>query len=318
MREKIKNWLRPAYKYFVRLTRIKKLESIKNYYANNYSLQQSNDIVYNLFSDGKKHFIGRFGTTEIVTLYHQIIKRKYPWKRFPQSRRKLISTVSGMFSNSFHGLNVFLKENIKAVKNVDYLCIWENHDVTPYEQFFLKKYANKDLRCLNKDAAEAFRCINPWTLALKGKKVLVVNGNDKLISEQFANKDKLFGKGFWPEFELITYKPINTLAGNAKNPPYKTWKKCLRKMVDDISKICFDVALVSCGSYGMPLCSEIYKLNKTVMYVGGVLQFMFGIKGGRFEDVDNNYYSYINQYFKSPYEEDKPKDYQLVENGCYW
>ena len=50
----------------------------------------------------------------------------------------------------------------------------------------------------------------------------------------------------------------------------------------DISKIDFDIALVSCGGYGLPICHYINnQLNKGSIYVGGILQIYFGIIGRR-------------------------------------
>ena len=53
-------------------------------------------------------------------------------------------------------------------------------------------------------------------------------------------------------------------------------------MCDDISKIDFDVALLGCGGYGLPLCNYIrHTLGKSAIYVGGGLQLLFGVMGSR-------------------------------------
>ena len=44
-------------------------------------------------------------------------------------------------------------------------------------------------------------------------------------------------------------------------------------MCMDIVKLEFDIALVACEGYGMPICNFIKgKLNKSAIYVGGGLQ----------------------------------------------
>ena len=281
-----------------------------------YTEEEGNDIIYRELLDNKPRFIGRFGTVELAALYFQAKQERMPWKKYPKSTKQCLSRNSGMFSDSFFGRHFFIKTIKKVLKKLDYLCIWQDHDVTEFEQYLLKKYSTSKLVCLPKYSTEPFRYKMPWTQALEGKNVLIINPNDELIREQFEIKDKLFGGKLWPDFTLLTYKPIDTSAGNRYSPPYKSWKKCLQKMVDDINKIDFDVALVSCGSYGMPICSAIFESGKTAIYVGGVLQFMFGITGKRFEEQYDS--KWINEYFKRPLDKDKPKAFQEIEEGCYW
>ena len=73
--------------------------------------------------------------------------------------------------------------------------------------------------------------------------------------------------------------------------------------------------LVSCGCYGVPLCEDIKNNGKKAIYVGGLLQLLFGLKGKRWDDrqeLNSNY----NKYWTYPTE--KPTNGELVEAGCYW
>lgn len=50
-------------------------------------------------------------------------------------------------------------------------------------------------------------------------------------------------------------------------------------MEQDISKIEFDVCLLGCGAYGMPLAAYIKeKLQKTAIHIGGSLQLFLVLK----------------------------------------
>ena len=51
--------------------------------------------------------------------------------------------------------------------------------------------------------------------------------------------------------------------------------------------------------------------------MGGVLQFLFGITGKRYDENDK-YKPYINEYFVYPEAADRPKNASAVEGGCYW
>jgi hypothetical protein len=83
----------------------------------------------------------------------------------------------------------------------------------------------------------------------------------------------------------------------------------------------FDVALLGCGGYGLPLCNYIYKdLNKSAIYVGGGLQLLFGIMGKRWEN--NAMWKKIIQEndakFIRPSGDEVIKDKDRIEGGCYW
>ena len=92
-------------------------------------------------------------------------------------------------------------------------------------------------------------------------------------------------------------------------------------MCNDISKLDFDIALVSCGGYGAPLSYYIKKeLNKSVIYVGGGIQLLFGVMGKRWENID---------MWKKIIKENESNFIRLsgdeiinninrVENGCFW
>lgn len=91
-------------------------------------------------------------------------------------------------------------------------------------------------------------------------------------------------------------------------------------MQDDISHIDFDIALIGCGAYGMPLGAFIKsQMHKKAIHMGGTLQILFGIKGKRWEENGYDYqYKLYNEYWVRPTDDLKPKNYKDVEGGCYW
>ncbi len=81
----------------------------------------------------------------------------------------------------------------------------------------------------------------------------------------------------------------------------------------------FDIALVSCGGYGNLVCDYIYSLDRSAIYVGGVLQMYFGILGSRWKmDNPEIVELYQNNYWSYPSEDEKPNGFQNIENSCYW
>jgi hypothetical protein len=158
----------------------------------------------------------------------------------------------------------------------------------------------------------------PWTTALANKRVLVVHPFVKSIQKQYHIKNKIFsGVYTLPDFELITYPAVQSIAGN--NPPgFNTWFEALDSMKEGISKIEFDVAILGCGAYGMPLAAFIKNnLYKKAVHLGGNVQILFGISGSRWEN-DPAFSHIFNSYWVKPLPEETPSGHQTIDSNCYW
>jgi hypothetical protein len=82
------------------------------------------------------------------------------------------------------------------------------------------------------------------------------------------------------EWRII--KSENTIEGNE---PYD---KTFFEVYDDLLQRCLaedrDIYFISCGCYGLLLCNDLKKKGKQAIYVGGILQLIFGIMGKRWLD----------------------------------
>lgn len=157
-----------------------------------------------------------------------------------------------------------------------------------------------------------------WTRSLNGKKVLVVHPFAKLMEKQYAYHNKLFASpDILPEMDLKVYQAVQSMNGNSE---FASWFSALDKMENDIGMIDFEVALIGCGAYGMPLGAFIKSaLHKKAIHIGGALQLLFGIKGKRWEQEQFDYqHKLYNEYWVRPTDDLKPRNYKDVENGCYW
>ena len=158
----------------------------------------------------------------------------------------------------------------------------------------------------------------PWTAALEGKSILVVHPFAETIEEQYIYKRKNLFKNerILPEFsDLQTIKAVQSIAGEPVD--FSDWFAALDYMKNEINKKVFDVALIGCGAYGLPLAAHVKRMGRKAVHMGGVLQFLFGIKGKRYIENPQSS-SYINSYFVSPPDSDKPQNCNIVEGGCYW
>jgi hypothetical protein len=195
-----------------------------------------------------------------------------------------------------------------ACKNCDAHVYWNFPGFVEMENFLVPE--NKNL--LEPSCLESFRFIDAWTKNLKDKKVLIINPFKNEIDYQLSRKDKIWKNPEILSGEYITYASVQSIGGEG---PHKDWYESYDKMCNDISKIEFDIALLSCGAYGLPLANFIRtKLNKSAIYTGGGLQLYFGILGKRWyndQDVIKN----VNEYWIRP---NPTKNSENVEGGCYW
>lgn len=163
---------------------------------------------------------------------------------------------------------------------------------------------------------EPFYFDDPWSKYLEGKKVLVIHPFTKSIETQYNIKDKLFtNKKILPNFDLKTLKSIQTSAGSES--PYDSWVESLDYMLNEIKKYAFDIALLGCGCYDIPISDKIKNMGKQSIIIGGGLQILFGIKGKRWDrhSVISKLY---NENWVRPSEEETPIKFNSVEGGCYW
>lgn len=159
---------------------------------------------------------------------------------------------------------------------------------------------------------------NPWTTSLANQRILIISPFVESIQEKIHIRDKIYGKDLFPGCSFILIKPPQTHGTeNCEEFDVEFNKFCNQlKLIEDK----FDIALCSCGGYGNPVCAFIYNnLNKSAIYVGGVLQMYFGIYGERWlrerKDVMR---LYLNEHWSRPNENEKPASSKEIENNCYW
>lgn len=158
----------------------------------------------------------------------------------------------------------------------------------------------------------------PWTSALEGQRVLVIHPFAKSIENQYARRKFIYhAPHTLPDFELNTYQAIQSIAGNQPTG-YATWFDALEKMKNDISALAFDVAIIGCGAYGMPLAAFIKReMQKKAIHLGGNTQILFGIKGSRWEN-DPEFAPIFNEHWVRPLPQETPQGHQNIDSNSYW
>lgn len=301
--------------------------------------QSSNDKIYKLLVSGKPCMIARFGTTEINCINNYLTvnsSKSYIFKYFEyiidnthtpwwnESHFHTMSIFSGIFPEGQDIAERFSERYLNDIPEIDILACHQY-----YEKFMPLK---DDVERVQLEMLYPFFVDRPWTRILKGKKVLVIHPFEETIKMQYAKRELLFpNTEILPEFELITMKAIQTIAGNESE--FNDWFEALAYMENKINKIDFDIAFVGCGAYGLPLAAHIKRLGKQAIHLAGGTQLLFGILGNRWtidyknkgtwnylpgKDINIDYTPLFNENWTYPLSVDTPKNAKAVEGACYW
>lgn len=291
------------------------------------SLTESNFAVIDLIKKNEPFSIVRFGigqetymthewslTKNITTNYFSYFSDKNHWY--------LGGGGSGIYTkaNDMEKMKLFARYYDDAVTQSDSLACFETR-INKIQNYYSSKY---NLPQIHSRVLEPFYIMQqkeiPWTHHLKGKKVLVINAFVDSFQKQLKNGFKLTDNDtslFHDDQEFVFYKTFQTMPGHYT---HNDWFETFNVMCEDIKTLDFDVALLGCGGYGLPLCHFIkMKLNKSAIYIGGGLQLLFGVKGKRWNThpVISNIIK-ENGKFISPSGDEVIENKDKIEGGCYW
>jgi len=98
-------------------------------------------------------------------------------------------------------------------------------------------------------------------------------------------------------------------------PRHRDWFHALEEMKKAMEdqRDHFDIALIGAGAWSLPLAAHAKAIGKKGLHLGGSLQLLFGIEGGRFDN-----WGLYNDRWIRPLPEDRPPDFTRMEKGAYW
>lgn len=285
--------------------------------------QDASDLIYAKLNEDAPCMISRFGSVELTAVTRCLAHRGFFLRRvsnfingrsaFPHYEPSIFEQLknnAGFFSANRRSIEQFTDLYISAIGNIDILGSWLE------DEKYVESYFPQNMKRITLGGIEPYFASNPWSRILKGKKVLVVHPFSKTIESQYERHALLFPcTDVLPDFELKTVQAVQTIAG-AKTE-YGDWFAALDYMKDKIQNTDFDVALIGCGAYGMPLASFVKELGKKSVHMGGATQILFGIRGKRWDERED-FKTFFNEQWVYPLDSETPKNAKLVEGGCYW
>lgn len=287
-----------------------------------FSEQAVSDHIKNLLLLDQPCMISRFGSNELDATLRAferrnargILRRVFRYVRqdsaafwWDASIRKRMSINAGFFPTDNASLNQFGLRMLDDVTQIDVLGSWRD------DEWRLRHLFSNGVRVPLMEL-EPFRHADPWSVALEGKKVLVLHPFVESIKRQYQRRGLLFSDPrVLPTFELITIKAV---VSNAMNDvEFLTWFDALDHMCEQIRETDFDIAIIGAGAYGLPLAAFVKRLGKKSIHLGGATQLLFGICGQRWDEGNQHVY---NEHWVRPLESEKPKGADLVESAAYW
>ncbi len=288
------------------------------YYAHRWVMgkEKTNRWIADKIKSGIPFMVARFGNTELQTVI-RILERNLE-NRGAETDAEFckwfgrLREWSGFFPNDEKLAGDFAKLLLETCQQTDLLAMWHCH----MEDYVIDKYMG-DVELTYLTRLEPWRAKRPWSAALKGKKVLVIHPFEDSIHKQYKKRERLFkNKNVLPEFELKTLKAVQTIAGEQDNR-FSSWFEALDYMYQEALKINFDIAIIGCGAYGMPLAAKLKMAGKQAIHMGGATQLLFGIKGKRWVDSSTVKLDF-NEAWDYPMDHEMPSNFKTVEGGCYW
>ena len=300
--------------YRIMYTKITKKKYIPRHYAGRllHTREQGNEKIKLLLRENKPFAIARYGYNELNGMACARSKKLRLTDTVNMSVCKGVFTGAGVFPMSEDVLLRFEDVMAEASTHLDMLFCFRSI----MEDYYIKSCIPQNCDLYLSTGLEPYYFSEPWTKELKGKKVLVIHPFEETIHKQYDNRKQIWGDyELLPEFELITMKAVQSAAMEQTN--YSTWFDALDAMYQQAVKIDFDVAILGCGAYGLPLATKLKLAGKQAIHLGGATQVLFGIMGSRWKNhpVVSRY---INEYWSKPSITETPKQAKIVENACYW
>lgn len=270
--------------------------------------QQANALIIRLLSNSRPFLVGRIGHTEGRIVGESFFRNG----QYGRMTKKEAHQYSGIFPVTPELLSSFASIYAASVAKVDLLGFWQ----TAYQARLLATH-HPQIPLAPLASLEPYLQPSPWSAALQGRRVLVVHPFAETIMYQYANNRMgLFANpAILPDFDLQVLSPPQTLAPLTAG--YVNWLEALEHLTENVLRRQFDLALLGCGAYGLPLGAAIKDAGLQAIHLGGALQVLFGIRGKRWEKMPG-IAALMNEHWRRPAEVETPVSAACVDGGCYW
>jgi hypothetical protein len=282
------------------------------------------NFIQSKINSNKPFLIPRVAGVENEMAYYGVILRSNPSVFKPNffvEPCKLMKNNSGIHLTSLESIINYSTQYLEAFHSCDAYLSWELWSDIAKNVFNSFAFVDANFKQTRfwANTMDIYNHINTrlWTRELAGKRLLIISSFAQSFSDKLQIREKIYGVDLFPDCEFIFMKPPQT-QGNNESEDFQFELNAFMEAVDTI-KDKFDIALVSAGGYGNLICSRLFKMNKSAIYVGGVLQMYFGVYGKRWlRERPDIIRLYANEHWSTPAENERPNGFEKIENSCYW
>ena len=249
------------------LNRINMGGAVKCFYKQALELnyEETQKQIYLWIEKGEAKLVARYGsneayvTAEAMGIYHHMKKHIRPCMLTSIHRNAGVFPYGEKTAMKF---GILMKE---MSSEIDMLGYWKSI----MQDYCINKLCREDCILTHLGNLEPYRSTQPWSAALRGKRVLVIHPFKETIESQYERREKLFeNPDILPEFELTVIKAVQT-ATFEKDERFSDWFEALDYMFQQAMACEFDVALIGCGAYGLPLGAMLKRCGKMAIHLGG-------------------------------------------------
>ncbi len=266
---------------------------------------KGNDLVREAIGRGKPLALGKVGSLEAEMASCFLRGVDYPIIL----RQQLLENV-GLHPPERTHLDRFCEVYLQAADSLDIMAA-QGH---PGETTVINRIPSRPLVRLR--AFESWRHPRPWSMALAGKRVLVVSPFANTVMSQFRRRAEVWrDQSVLPPFELVTVRM--PLSPGLVAPIHENWRERLDALYEECSRLTYDVMLVGAGGLSLPLVAHAKANGKIGFHLGGHTQILFGVYGRRWE-ADHVLGKMQTEAWVRPSGDEAPPSVVKVEQGCYW
>lgn len=273
-----------------------------------------NQVIDHALTSGRPHAIGKLGSTELQAIRAFLRSRdRADFDSYTKIYRNTLFSHSGVYPDDPLTYRQFCEFMLaRVLPTLTVVGIWFNWG----EANIVRKYC-RTAKKVNTNSLHAwYDRRTAWTRQLYGKRVLVVHPFEASIYQQSKRHTELWPNHPWvlPDC-LVDVLPVPHYP-ILVTPRYRSWFETLTVLQDDMASRQFDIALIGAGAYSLPLAVHAFSLGRQAIHLGGALQFLFGIRGKRWDSASES--AFYNEAWIRPLPEDTPPNRHLIEDGCYW
>lgn len=227
---------------------------------------------------------------------------------YPPALAHHVKFGTGYFPTDDAAIDGLARQYLDAIGGIDLYAAWTPHD---------RRLVPAGARTCRLIDLEPMFTRERWTLALAGRRVVVVSPLKDSIEAQYRRRAELFDAPTLPDFELITVCAVQTQCD--QDVVGQDWAANLDRLDAEVAGARADVVLIGAGAYGLPLGARAKARGATAVVLGGATQLLFGIMGSRWMTYAN-YRALLNPAWIRPAPHERPAGYEKLElaGGAHW